>query len=655
MINDSDKTREELIEELVSLRGAEERLRESGAKCRRLSENSPAVVFRFLLSPEGQFSFSYISDAVTRTMGVSAEAVLADSSVLLGLIIPEDQKVFSEAVFRSAQTLTPYRQMLRLMRDGDLVWMDARSTPTALSDGWVAWDGFFFDITERKRDEEELRSNARRFDAWLSSNFIGILQSNDDGDILEANDRLLDMLGYSRQDLVDGKLDWAKLTPPKWSHLDQVAIGEAAELGYWRPFEKEYLHKDGHAVPIMLGGSIFKEDPNEYVAFIVDLTESKKAEKNLLTLQSLESLGFLAGGIAHDFNNLLSGILGNLSLAKMDIASGGNLYGLIEESERACTSAKSLTHQLLTFAKGGEPSLSTTSLAPLLKEVATFATRGSTSKCCFRIEPDLWHVNVDRDQLTQALQNLVINATLAMPDGGAVTVSACNAPGPSSDAAPADQGRSVRITISDEGVGIPKEILPKIFAPYFSTRGSPGLGLATCLSIVTKHGGRIEATSELGAGTAFEIVLPAADRAEAPAERQASAPRCGGGSVLVMEDDSLVSLMLSSMLARLGYTCEVTADGAQALQSYEAALKAGGAPDLVIMDLTIKGGMGGKEAVGRLKELDPDAKVIVSSGYSADPVIAQFADYGFVGTLEKPYTMSELSKVLTQHIGARPE
>jgi len=374
--------------------------------------------------------------------------------------------------------------------------------------------------------------------------------------------------------------------------------------------------------------------------------ERKRAEAALLTMQKLESLGLLAGGIAHDFNNILTAILGNLSLAKEEAEAGGELRDLLEEAQNATVSARGLTQQLLTFAKGGAPLFRVLALGPILKEACTFATRGSKSKCIFAIDDDLLPVKVDRDQLSQVLQNLVINASQAMPEGGTITVGATNAGG----------GPSVRVFIGDEGVGIPEDKLSRIFEPYFSSKeGGRGLGLATAHSIIKKHGGRIDVKSKMGAGTTFTLTLPAADPADLAPEAKARVIRTGAGKVLIMDDEAIVTRTLARILRKLGYECETTRDGATALEAWEKAKKSGRAFDAVVMDLTVPGGMGGQEAAKRLKALDPGVKLIVSSGYSNDPIISEYSRHGFAEVLAKPYQAEEVSFVLSKVVGAPAE
>ena len=373
----------------------------------------------------------------------------------------------------------------------------------------------------------------------------------------------------------------------------------------------------------------------------------RKAEDALYAVRNLESLGTVAGGIAHDFNNILTGILGNLSLALEDAGGDDELYALLLEAQHAATTATGLTRQLLTFSKGGEPLLKTVELGPLLMEVGTFTTRGSPSKCEFAIADDLLPVRVDPDQVSQVLQNLVLNATQAMPRGGIIRISARNISISEADTESSSGGHFVRVSVTDQGVGIPEDHLARIFDLYFSTKEKGrGLGLATGYSIITKHGGTFNVESEEGVGTTFSFTLPADLEAAAETPAQLGAIETGTGRVLVMDDDETVLTTIERMLDRLGYACDLAVDGHSALSAYRKARDGGSPYDVVIMDLTIPGGMGGRDANARLKAMDPDARSIASSGYSNDPVLADHAAYGFDDVLAKPYTLLAVSDAL---------
>ncbi|WP_052263303.1 PAS domain-containing hybrid sensor histidine kinase/response regulator [Geobacter pickeringii] len=381
-----------------------------------------------------------------------------------------------------------------------------------------------------------------------------------------------------------------------------------------------------------------------------DMTEKKEAEEELFRARKLESLGVLAGGIAHDFNNMLTGILGNISLARMIVTSDHEAHPLLERAQKASERARDLTQQLLTFSRGGAPVKKVTSLAQLIRESASFALRGSNVRCTFSISDDLWLVDADVGQFSQVINNLVLNADQAMPDGGVVAITAENVD------RTAEAGRKVRISFEDTGVGIPEKYLPRIFDPYFSTKqqGS-GLGLATVYSIVRNHDGVIRVDSQPGRGTLFVVELPAVEKST-PSEKPAPAGRTpDAGRILVMDDDDFILDMVEVALKLLGYEAVTCRDGVEAVRLYRQELEKGAPFAAVIMDLTIPGGMGGKEAVAKVRELAPAAKVIVSSGYSSDPIMARYADYGFSGAVSKPYNVEQLGRALREVLGTAGE
>ena len=364
-------------------------------------------------------------------------------------------------------------------------------------------------------------------------------------------------------------------------------------------------------------------------------------QEDLLKGQKLESLGLLAGGIAHDFNNILTAIIGNVSLARMQVGEGHKAAVRLAASENALARATDLTRQLLTFARGGEPIKKVIEVGGLLKEAASFAIHGSTVNCQFVLADDLWLVEADEGQLSQVIQNLVINARQAMPEGGTLTLEAENI------GSTLEGKRFVQITVTDSGTGIPEHHLQRIFDPYFTTKqlGS-GLGLATCYSIIKRHGGNITVTSTLGKGSTFYVDLPASEQGSAFETGLKMEVVHGSGRVLVMDDEEPVREAAQAMLEELGYTVECAKNGSDTLDLYRQRKEEGTPFSAVIMDLTIPGGMGGKEAINLLLKIDPYVKAIVSSGYSTDPVMANYREYGFVAVLRKPYRPQEMSEIL---------
>ena len=410
-------------------------------------------------------------------------------------------------------------------------------------------------------------------------------------------------------------------------------------------FDTVHRTKNGQLRDVQVSAkSIFLERTPYILSIYRDITDSKKMEGELLKSQKLESLGVLAGGIAHDFNNLLTAIVGNISLAANCLEPDSRPAALLAASEKACLRARDLTQQLLTFAKGGAPVKQHSSIAAVVRESADFALRGSESRCEFHIPDDLRSAEIDKGQIGQVIHNLIINADQAMPGGGTVRVSCANVPHVPGD--PVDD-YWVRIDVQDSGVGIQPEYLQKIFDPYFTTKqkGS-GLGLASSFSIIRNHHGRIEVESTPGVGTVFHVFLPAvAASAEQPLKEHVAASS-RHFRIMIMDDERIVFDVVAEMLHLLGHDVVKTANGTDALKAYRKALAEGRRFDLVILDLTIPGGMGGREAAKLLLQIDPDVKAVVSSGYASDSTVAEYKSSGFVGVLSKPFTLSDIEKLL---------
>ncbi len=379
-----------------------------------------------------------------------------------------------------------------------------------------------------------------------------------------------------------------------------------------------------------------------------NITEKKRTEQEILKGQKLESLGVLAGGIAHDFNNLLTGILGNISMVQANSNVDFVAAERLQEAGRAVRRAQNLTQQLLTFSKGGAPIKTSASIADLLRDSTRFVLRGSSVRCQFSLPADLWPVEMDPGQISQVIENLTINSVQAMPQGGTVFVHARNTEIRPGGSLPLKEGKYVRVSIADQGSGIPKKDLQRIFDPYFTTKekGS-GLGLATSYSIVKRHGGLLAVRSRLGVGTIVSFFLPCSPRAVAMADAaRYSRVTKGTGRILVMDDDDLIIDLAGELLSSLGYEVTLAKNGGEAVTIYRNAKRQGRPFDLVILDLTVPGGMGGKQTLSELLSIDTHVKAIASSGYSDDPVMSDPMRFGFNAVLPKPYDVLQLSRVV---------
>jgi signal transduction histidine kinase len=367
-----------------------------------------------------------------------------------------------------------------------------------------------------------------------------------------------------------------------------------------------------------------------------------------------DSIAALAGGIAHDYNNLLTAIIGNITLAQTYLNPDEKPFRPLQQALAASQAARNLTRKLIFFSKGGTPNRTITSVERLVKNVVDFTLSGSNIKCTYNVVPNPWRINVDQSQIGQALHNVVMNAREAMPDGGHIVAAVDNVQ-LTRQISTLPAGNYVRISITDHGGGIPEAEIDKIFTPYFSTKSigdqkATGLGLSICHSIFKKHGGEVTVSSQTGDGTTLDLYLPAV-QAEIPAKLSVMEPESPGaifgeGKILVMDDEAMIRELAGEILQHLGYRVEFAKDGAEAVACYAAALKSTDPFDAVILDLTVRGGMGGEEAIQKLMAIDPNVKGIVSSGYSEDPEMTGFKEHGFCGAVAKPYTLEELGSKL---------
>ncbi|MBT6231152.1 MAG: PAS domain S-box protein [Candidatus Scalindua sp.] len=516
------------------------------------------------------------------------------------------------------------------------------------------------EVSERKMAEEALHASEGRLLSLSRATFEGIVFSKN-GVFLDCNEQFADIVGYEPDELIG--TDGLTLVHPE----DRVLARNSITIGSEEPYELRLLCNDNSIKFVEVHGQMMLINGERLrVTAFRDITERKKMEEEIIKIQKLESLGVLAGGIAHDFNNNLQSIVSCVALAKTYANPEDEIYRKLEEAKNVVLQSKSLTQQLLTFSKGGEPVKNTISISKLIKYSANLALSGSNVRCELGIPDDLWSVEADKGQLSQVISNLIINAGQAMPEGGNIKVWAENINVVEKDQIPLQQGMCVKISVVDQGTGISQEHLQNIFDPYFTTKemGS-GLGLATAYSIIKKHEGYITVESEVGVGTTFRIYLPASSKeirgisAKSEEKRAITAlvdkkneekPNVSKGKVLLMDDEALIRLFITQHIINLKYEVETAEDGAEAIGLYKRAMESDKPFDAVIMDLTIPGGMGGKETIERLLEIDPEVRAIVASGYADDPIMAEFNKYGFIGVLVKPYEIDELDEVLQKVI-----
>lgn len=668
---------------------AENALRQSEERYRLLFEQAPLAVVEFDYAPLEMWFEELRAQGVKDLAAHFAahpearETALAKSPLvdvnqstlqLLGAqskeeLIPRLRDVYTESTIqvRCANIARIWQGVFSASGEFDIRRLDGQLRTLSYHWRMLSVDGrpsfgrtqsVLVDVTDRLAAERRLRESEARYRELFEQGAGGIYRSTPEGRFLTVNPAMARMFGFVKPEEL---IAWAD------SHTNQslyVKPGRREEFkaafagrGQLQDFESEVIARDGHSIWISENAREVRDARGHllyYEGFVTDITARRQLESEQGRASKLEAVGILAGGIAHDFNNILTVVLGNVTLAEADTDADSAIGARLADARRATMRARDLTLQLLTFAKGGEPVKASVELPDLLRESASFALHGAKARAEFAIAPNLWPVHADKGQLGQVVQNLMINAVQAMPGGGVVTLTAENVE-LAAGTLPLPPGRYVRLTVADTGIGIARDHLAKIFDPYFTTKtqGS-GLGLATVYSIVRKHDGHIVADSEEGKGTVFRVWLPAGG---APAGRP-GAESNGSRSpfrtrVLFMDDEEPIRGMAKIFMERLGFDCDTADDGAEAVRKYEAAMQEGRRYDVVLMDLTVPGGMGGREAMEHLRRLDPAVRAIVSSGYSRDPVMANHRAHGFKAVLPKPYGLEQLRKTMNDVLEGR--
>ena len=524
-----------------------------------------------------------------------------------------------------------------------------RDTPHLVAQSLREWRH----IADRRKAESSLAEEKERLAVTLCSIGDAVITTDAQGMITLLNKVAEQLTGWRNADALGEPLERVfKIVNEHTRIRCENPVKKVLESGGIVGLANDtvLIGKDGTERVIEDSGAPIKDQQDRTIGVVMvfrDATEKRRLHEELQKAQKLESIGVLAGGIAHDFNNFLAGILGNLSLAKLDVQPGHPVSRALDRMEKAALRAKDLTQQLLTFSKGGGPVKQVTRIDELVHESAQFALRGSNVRCVFKIDLDLRLANVDSGQIAQVIHNLVLNADQAMPDGGTITIEGSNVSLAPGNPYALDPGDYVQLSIRDQGTGIKREYLKKVFDPYFTTKqkGS-GLGLAVAYSIIANHDGQLTVDSKLGQSTTFTILLPASDATQAVDAKEKQGVISGHGRILVMDDEDFIRELASAMLSKMGYDVVLAEDGQQAVELYRNALNAGKPFDAVILDLTVPGGMGGKKTMRHLTALDPNVNAIVSSGYSNDPVMADYASYGFCAAVKKPYIVQEMSQAL---------
>ena len=530
------------------------------------------------------------------------------------------------------------------------------------------------DVTERRRFEQEIASDKESLAVTLRSIEDGVITTDVQGKIIMINNAGENLTGWTSKEAIGRSLksvyNIAIDLQAQARAQKSGSRSEAHSILLSMPENATLRSRQGREYIIEQVASPIRDSKNEVAGVVLvfrDITERQRNEAERRKAETLEQLGLLAGGIAHDFNNLLTAIIGNISLASLLLPPNDEMGTRLNDAKNASMRARDLAQQLLTFARGGAPIKKTASIGKLIQDTVSFSLRGSHSRSEFLLGSDLWPAEIDSGQISQVIANLVVNADQAMPNGGTLRVSCDNfsydatSDTPVTDLPPGDY---IRIAIRDEGVGISEECIKRIFDPYFTTKAKGnGLGLATTYSIVKNHNGLITVESKVHNGSTFTIYLPALRYQQAPVEpppRQMNEVVTGTGRILIVDDEEAIRDLVEFTLDRLGYKVTQAESALEGVETYKQKLEAGERFDLVILDLTLPGGMGGKEALKKLIEIDPTVNAIVSSGYAMDATMSRYQDFGFRGVIAKPYEAAELGKIVhevieSSHVNIGPD
>ncbi|OPY71576.1 MAG: Blue-light-activated protein [Syntrophorhabdus sp. PtaU1.Bin002] len=511
---------------------------------------------------------------------------------------------------------------------------------------------------DHQKIEEDIKNSEERYRSLVETSQDLIFQCDPRGCFTFLNKAWEETLGYKVSDLLGRRI--TDLRVPAAARRDTQILSRILAHGTVTGYETTHLSKSGTLVHLLFNFTVLHNKQGAITGIQGsgrNLTDRKKLEQEQLRLQKLQAIGTLAGGIAHDFNNLLQAILGNIQLAKRSLSPSDKPFAWLTSAEKAGDQAKDLSYRLLTFAQGGEPIKQATFINNLLADTVALALSGSTISVEFSLADNLYPVEIDEGQIKQVISNIVINAKEVMSKGGHLTVTAHNLPASEARNSSLLRNRDfVHITFEDQGIGIPPRNLSRVFDPYFTTKGmgsdrGRGLGLTICHAIVTRHNGLITVDSTLGVRTTVNIYLPAAQKAPpaTPSCVLAPSPKTRA-RLLLMDDEELVRDVTREMLEQIGYQVELACDGDEAIDLYVNSLNHGQSFDAIILDLTIPGGTGGDEAILRLTAIDPNVKGILSTGYADSTAMKDFKEYGFKGTISKPFKIEDLANIIARVI-----
>ncbi|UCH63434.1 MAG: PAS domain S-box protein [Fidelibacterota bacterium] len=648
-----------MVRDITERKQAEEVLRKSEERYRTVVEYMPNLICRFL--PDGMLSF--VNNAYCQHFGKKYEELIGHDFFQF---IPTEEREKVRKHYRSISKKKPaitYEHPV-IAPDGTIRWQ--RWTDRGLfneSGALVEYQSIGEDITESKRAEEALAIERERLSTTLRGIGDGVITTNIEQQVVLINQAAETLTGWTQEEALGRPLAEvvSLIDESSGGGIDIPAVKVLKDQVVVYPYQNATLiSKGNHRILVSLSISLLKDRESQVIGMVMvirDITEKSRLESEMLRLAKLESLGVLASGLAHDFNNFLMSIMLNLSAARLYLRDNPKTADMLKDAEESTRQARGITQQLATFSRGDVPDTKSRYLTPILKEAIKFSLRGTLAKPRFRLGKELWPVEIDPGQINQVLNNLAINAVQAMPRGGTLTVIAANV---TVDAehptGPLKPGQYVRVVLKDKGIGIPPESLDKIFDPYFTTKeAGSGLGLFSVYSIIKKHNGWITVDSKLNKGTSFTFYLPAVPDTVIPPysdEGDTMSKKISGtGRILVMDDDELIRKALARLLDDLGFEIVSACGGSTALKLFKEAHSTGKPFKGAILDFSIPGGMGGVETLKSIREIDPEIKAIVTSGYANAPIIAHCEDYGFQGRLAKPFTAAELFKVLEEVFG----
>ncbi|UYP47615.1 Sensor histidine kinase RcsC [Candidatus Lokiarchaeum ossiferum] len=602
----------------------------------------------FLWETDYKYILKYLSPLAATISGIPMEKMLGMSIFDFLPDVDSPEVLWSRNLTHNPSTI--HVQCEFIQKDGQINSLEIMGHRQQKNDGdYFVGTGKLLDTSDEKNRLFVQREQRLRMLFETANDLIMDLDKQEN--ILSINPAGCALLGYKPQELSGNSIKMV-IDPQFHNISDEYSLKKLKHETDVTTYEINFISKSGEKIPLELSTRLLYsgEEIIGYQGIGRDIRERRRFEEERIKTQKLESIGLLAGGIAHDFNNILVSIIGNINLLQFQEDANKETKEILHDLETGAFRARDLTKQLLTFSKGGSPVKKIMDIKTILKESASFILRGSKSTCKYIFEENIPPVDVDPGQISQVMHNLLMNAIQAMSRGGTIKIYLSNVASNTLPSSLNPDLKYIRIAVRDTGHGIPKHLQEKIFDPYFTTKKTgTGLGLATSYSIIKNHNGLLSFTSESGIGSTFSFYLPTIDAEVKPLESDLPIAIRQMNRILVMDDDKNIHLLLSRILKKLGFRSTFTFEGGETIQSFLNAKKQKDPYKMIIMDLTIPGGMGGKETVKRIRDLDSEVSIIVSSGYSNDPIMAHHSEYGFDGVLIKPYTLRQLKQVLAEY------